>query len=151
VDVSAPFAAAVAVLAGVFIVVQATALGPLIRAVPPLVGALWVQVGGLVVVAVIVAVGPWSPTWPGTSLAAVAVLAGACTVGIVASIGAAVTPLGLATTLAVVTGVQLLLSLGLDATGLGGRTIPFDLWRLAGVVLIVGGVLLVFRGAGQGG
>jgi uncharacterized membrane protein YdcZ (DUF606 family) len=146
--VSTPLAAGVAILAGVFIVVQATVLAPLMRALSPLVGALWVQLGGLVVVAAIVAVGPWAVSWPDTRLIPLAVVAGACTVGIVASIGTAVSPLGLATTLAVVTGVQLLLGFLLDTLGASGRTIPFDLWRLAGIGLVVAGVLLVFRDAG---
>lgn len=140
-------AAALAVLVGVLVATQATALAPLTRQVPPVVAAFWSQLLGVAAATVLLLLTRQAPVWPGGAWP-LALLAGACTVGIVASIGAVVGPLGLATTLAVVTGAQLLLGLTLDAVGVTGRAIPLDLPRVGGAVLIVVGVLLVF-GRGQ--
>jgi bacterial/archaeal transporter family-2 protein len=76
--------------------------------------------------------------------APVGLLAGVAGVGIVTSIAIAVAPLGLAATLAVVTGVQLLLAFGLEAAGIAGPRVPVDPLRLLGAALLVVGVLLVF-------
>lgn len=140
-------AAALAVLVGVLVATQATALAPLTRQVSPVVAAFWSQLLGVAAATVLLLVTRQAPVWPGGAWP-LALVAGTCTVGIVASIGAVVGPLGLATTLAVVTGAQLLLGLILDAVGVTGRAIPLDLPRVGGAVLIVVGVLLVF-GRGQ--
>ncbi len=126
---------------------QASALGPLTRQVTPVVAAFWSQALGVVAAAALLLVTRQAPVWPG-SVAPLALVAGACTVGIVSSIGAIVGPLGLATTLAIVTGAQLMLALTLDTLGVAGRHIPLDAGRVAGALLIVVGVLLVF-GRGQ--
>lgn len=142
-----PIAAALAVFVGVLVATQATALSSLTREITPLVAAFWAQLFGVAVAAVLVLVTRQPFVWP-AGVAPYAVVVGMCTVGIVASIGAVVAPLGIATTLAVVTGAQLLLGLVLDALGATGRTIPMDAGRVVGAVLIVTGVLLVF-GRGQ--
>lgn len=142
-----PIATALAVFVGVLVATQATALAPLTRQVTPVVAAFWAQLLGVAVAAVLVLVTRQTLVWPG-SAAPLALVAGMCTVGIVASIGAVVAPIGIATTLAVVTGAQLLLGLVLDTLGVTGRTIPLDAGRVIGALLIVVGVLLVF-GRGQ--
>lgn len=142
-----PIAAALAVFVGVLVATQATALSSLTREISPVVAAFWAQLFGVAVAAVLVLVARQAFVWPGGA-APFALVAGMCTVGIVASIGAVVAPLGIATTLAVVTGAQLLLGLVLDAMGATGRTIPMDAGRVGGALLIVIGVLLVF-GRGQ--
>lgn len=144
---SVPLAAALALLTGVLVATQATALGPLTRQVTPVVAAFWSQLLGVAAAAALLLVTRQLPVWPG-GVAPLALVAGTCTVGIVASIGAVVGPLGLATTLAIVTGAQLLLGLALDTVGVAGRQIPLDPGRVAGAVLIVVGVWLVF-GRGQ--
>lgn len=144
---SVPLAAALALLTGVLVAIQATALGALTRQVTPVVAAFWSQVLGVAAAAALLLATRQAPVWPG-SVAPLALVAGACTVGIVSSIGASVGPLGLATTLAIVTGAQMLLALTLDTLGVAGRQIPLDPGRVAGAVLIVVGVLLVF-GRGQ--
>jgi bacterial/archaeal transporter family-2 protein len=145
-----PVAIGLAALAGLFVAVQAAGLGNLSRSVPPLVGAFWVQVFGVASAAVLVLLAPVGLTWPGAAVGW-AVLAGACAVGIVASIGAAVTPLGLAATLAIVTAAQLLIGLGLDAAGITGRSVAMSPSRLLGAVLIVAGVVLVLGRADAAG
>lgn len=138
-----PIAAALAVLVGVLVATQATALAPLTRQVSPVVAAFWSQLLGVASAAALLLVTRQPLVWPGGA-APWALVAGTCTVGIVASVGAVVGPLGLATTLAVVTGAQLLLAVVLDSIGVAGRHIPLDVGRVAGVLLIVVGVLLVF-------
>jgi bacterial/archaeal transporter family-2 protein len=67
---------------------------------------------------------------------------------LVTGIAVAVAGLGLASTLAVVTGVQLLVGFALEASGILGRTIPLDPVRLIGAFLLVAGAyLVVSRGA----
>lgn len=146
--VSVPFAIGLAALAGLLVASQAFGLGPLTRAVPPIVGAFWVQVSGVVAASVAVLVAPVTLTWPGPAIGW-AILGGVCAVGIVASIAAAVTPLGLAATLATVTAAQLLAGLVFDAAGLTGRPVALSLPRVLGAVLIVVGVVLVL-GRGDG-
>jgi uncharacterized membrane protein YdcZ (DUF606 family) len=62
---------------------------------------------------------------------------------LVTGIALAVGGLGLASTLAVVTGVQLLLAFALESTGFLGRVVALDPVRLGGAALIVAGVFLV--------
>ncbi len=142
----APLAVGLAILAGVFVAAQSAALAPLGRAVPPLVGALWVQVAGLLTASVAVFLSPVKLAWPGAAIGW-AVLGGACAVGIVSAIGAAVSPLGLAATLAIVTASQLLMGLLLDLVGVTGRSVALTPTRILGALLIVVGVVLVL---GQG-
>lgn len=138
-----PMAAGLAAFVGVLVAVQATALAPLTRQVSPVVAAFWSQVFGVASAVALLLVTRQALVWPSGAVPW-AVVAGACTVGIVASIGTVVGPLGLATTLAVVTGAQLLLGLALDTVGASGREIPLDASRVVGALLIVAGVLLVF-------
>lgn len=137
-----------AVSAGTFIALQSGLIGGFGERVSPITVAFWVHLAGLVAAAVGVVV-----TGSGWQVAAVrefpiGLFAGVLGVGIVTTIAIAVAPLGLGSTLAIVTGVQLLLAFGLEATGVLGRTVALDPLRIVGAVLITGGVLLVF-GRGQ--
>lgn len=137
-------ASAVAVLGGVLIATQASLLGPFGRAMHPLAASVWINVAGAVVGVLLLAVLPVGWGLAGLRSFPWGLLGGVCGVGIVAAIGAAVTPLGVGTTLAVATGTQLLVAFGVDALGLAGPTIPLEPSRLLGAVLLVAGAVLVF-------
>lgn len=145
-----PAAAALTVLAGILVAVQAAALGPLTRAVPPVLAAFWSQLLGVVAAVALVLASRTAIVWPGGA-AAWAVVAGACTVGIVTVIGSVVGSLGLAVTLATVTAAQLFTGLALDAVGVSGRTVPLNAARVLGAVLIIAGVALLFGRTGAAG
>jgi len=71
-------------------------------------------------------------------------LYGAC---FVAAMAFAAPRLGLATTLTVAIATQLATALVLDHFGLLGlKVAPISLWKVAGVVLVLAGVVLVLRG-----
>ncbi|MFN2557120.1 MAG: DMT family transporter [Nitriliruptorales bacterium] len=142
---SMPFAGGLAVLAGVLVAVQAGLLGPFARHVQPFVAGFWVHAAGAVFAAAAVAATGLSWGWSGIVAFPWGLAAGLAGVGIVASIGAAVVPLGLGTTIVVVTATQLAVALVLDAVGMSGRVVPITVSRLLGVVLVVAGALLVFN------
>lgn len=133
-----------ALAAGTFIALQASLIGGFGERVPALTVALWVHVAGTI--AALVGVLATGAGWQLAAVRAfpVGLLAGVFGVGIVATVAVAVAPLGLGTTLAIVTGTQLLLAFGLEASGVLGRSVPLDPLRIVGTLLIVGGVLLVF-------
>ncbi len=132
-----------AVIAGIFIAAQSAIIGVLGGRMPPFVAATWVHLGGLAfgIVGILVArlgfhVGemrqaPWG------------LLAGVFGMVLVTSIAVAVGGAGLASTLAVVTGVQLLVGFVIESTGLIGRAVALDPVRVGGAALIVAGVYLV--------
>lgn len=141
---SQPSAAGLAVLVGVFVAVQAVILGILERHQGPLAAATWVYASGAVVgVAVLVAArAGWG--WHGAGTLGWALVAGVCGVGIVAGIAAVVAPLGLGTTLVIITATQLVLGLALDAVGATGRVVPLTAPRVLGVLLVTVGAVLMF-------
>lgn len=132
-----------AVIAGILIAVQTTLIGALGARMSPFVAAVWVHFGGLVfgVIGVLVSrigfqVGalrqaPWG------------LLAGVAGMLLVTSVAVAVGGAGLASTLAVVTGVQMLVGFAIESSGLVGRAMALDPARLAGAGLIVVGVYLI--------
>ncbi len=136
-------AVAAAVLAGVLIAVQSAIIGAVGSRLNPFVAAMWIHVGGLAfgVVGVLVArVGfqvevirqvPW------------ALLAGVCGMLLVTGIAVAVGGIGLASTLATVTGIQLLVGFGIETFQLADRALALDPVRVGGAALIVIGVYLV--------
>jgi uncharacterized membrane protein YdcZ (DUF606 family) len=137
-----------AVAAGTFIALQSGLIGVFGTRVPAITVALWVHVAGTVAALVGVVA-----TDAGFHLGVVRVhpvglLAGVFGVGIVTSVAVAVAPLGLGSTLAILTGTQLLLAFGLEAAGVLGPVVRFDPLRVVGAALIVAGVLLIF-GRGQ--
>jgi bacterial/archaeal transporter family-2 protein len=141
--VTGPLALALAVLAGVFVAIQAAALAPLTRVVPPVVAAFWAQVLGVMTAAALVLVSRTQLAWPGSAWPW-ALVAGSCTIVIIASVGAAVTPLGLAVAVGTVTAAQLVTGLLLDTAGATGRAVPLTPARVLGAVLIVAGAALLF-------
>lgn len=141
---SIPFAAGLAVLAGALVAVQAALLGPFGRHLHPLVAAFWVHAAGGAFAAAAVAATRLGWGWSGVAAYPWGLAAGLAGIGIVASIAASVTPLGLATTIVVVTATQLAVGLVLDALGMAGRVVPITASRIFGVVLVVAGALLVF-------
>lgn len=141
-----------AMLAGVLIAVQSAIIGAAGERLNPLVASTWVHVGGLAVGVLIVALS----SRLGFQFAVVreipwVLLGGVAGLLLVTGIAVAVAGLGLASTLAVVTGVQLLVGFALEASGLLGRTIALDPARLVGAGLLVAGAyLVVSRAPGAG-
>jgi bacterial/archaeal transporter family-2 protein len=141
------FAVPAAVIAGTLIAIQSALIGAFGDRVNPFVASVWVHLGGLAfgVVGVLVArlgfevevvrQAPWG------------LLAGVAGFLLVSAIAVAVGGLGLASTLAIVTGVQLLVGFVLESSGIVGRAVALDPVRLGGAALIVAGVYLV---AGRG-
>jgi len=132
-----------AIIAGALVAIQSAILGAFGARLDPFVAATWVHVGGLAfgVTAVLVTrrsfafeavrAAPWGP------------LAGVAGVLLITGVAIAVGGIGLASTLAVVTGAQLLVGVALEATSGGARTIAVDPLRIGGALLIGAGVYLV--------
>lgn len=132
-----------AVIAGTLIAFQSALIGVFGSQVHPFVAATWVHGAGLVFGLVGVLV-----TRHGLEVAAVrqaplGLLAGVAGMLLVTAIAVAVGGAGLATTLAIVTAVQLLVGFALEATGFIGRAVAVDPVRIGGAILIVVGVVLV--------
>lgn len=138
-----------ALLTGVLVAVQAAVIGAFGAAVHPFVASVWVHFGGLAFGMVALVVLRLSPDLVGVRQAPWGLLAGVIGVLLVTGVATAIGGLGLGTTLAVVTGTQLLVAFGLEAAGVGGRTIPIDPVRVLGAALIVVGVLMVFARRGS--
>ncbi len=132
-----------AVAAGTLIAVQSAIIGAFGARLHPFVASTWVHVGGLIfaVVGVLVArLGfqadvvrqtPWG------------LLAGVAGVLLVACVAIAVGGVGLASALAIITGVQLLVGFAIESSGILGRAVAIDPVRVGGALLIVAGVYLV--------
>ncbi|MFA9444223.1 DMT family transporter [Egicoccus sp. AB-alg6-2] len=133
-----------ALLAGTLIAIQSAIIGVFGENLNPFVAAVWVHVGGLAFGVLGVLVAPRL----GFELAAVrqapwGLLAGVAGMLLVTGIAVAVGGLGLASTLAIVTGMQLVVGFALEATGLIGRAVALDPVRVVGALLIVAGVYVV--------
>ncbi len=145
------YALPAAIFAGTLIAIQTAIVGAFAERLNPFVASTWVHLGGLVFAAVGVLVARLGFQTDVVRQAPWGLLAGVAGVLLVTGIAIAVGGIGLASTLAIVTGVQLLVGFGLEASGLLGRTVPFDPVRLGGAALIVLGVYLVAgRGPGVG-
>lgn len=137
------------VVTGLLIAGQSAILGPFGTRVPPIVAATWVHVGGLLFAVTVLAVTRTDPRFAAVRAAPWGLLAGVAGVLLVAGITYTIGGLGLASTLALVTGVQLLAGFGLEAAGPVGRALALDPVRLGGAALIVVGVwAVVSRGPG---
>lgn len=132
-----------AILAGVLIAIQSAIIGAFGGRVSPFVVAFWVHVGGLVFGFVGVLVARLDFRVAEVRQAPWVLIAGICGMLLVTGIAIAVGGLGLASTLAIVTGVQLVVGFGLEATGIVGRAVALDPVRVGGAALIVAGVYLV--------
>ena len=133
-----------AILAGTLIAIQSAIIGAFGESINPFVAAVWVHLGGLVFGVVGVLVAPRL----GFELSAVrqapwGLLAGVAGMLLVTGIAVAVGGLGLASTLAIVTGMQLLVGFVLEATGIVGTRVAVDPVRILGALVIVAGVYLV--------
>lgn len=144
-------ALAAAVIAGILVAVQTAILGAFGTRLDPFVAATWVHVGGLTFGIVGVLVTGRGFALPAVRAAPWGLLAGVAGVLLVTGIALAAGRIGIASTLAVVTGAQLLGGYVLEATGVTGRVVALDPLRLGGAALIVVGVWLVLaRGAAPG-
>ncbi|MFA9429751.1 DMT family transporter [Egicoccus sp. AB-alg2] len=133
-----------AIAAGTLIAIQSAIIGAWGQSLHPFTAAVWVHLGGLVFGVVGVLVAPRL----GFELTAVrqapwGLLAGVAGMLLVTGIAVAVGGLGLASTLAVVTGVQLIVGFALEVTGVVGRSVALDPVRVGGALLIVAGVYVV--------
>lgn len=144
-------ATASAVFAGVLIAAQAAILGAFGERLNPYVASLWVHVGGLVFGLVGVTVARLGFHLDVVRQAPWGLLAGVAGFLLVGGIAVAVSGIGLASTLATVTAVQLLVGFVLEATGILGRAVALDPVRVGGAMLMIAGVyLVVSRGPGVG-
>jgi uncharacterized membrane protein YdcZ (DUF606 family) len=141
------FALIAAAVAGMLIAFQTALIGVFGAQVHPFVAATWVHGAGLVFGVVGVSVSRLGFQADVVRQAPLGLLAGVAGMLLVTAIAVAVGGAGLATTLAMVTGVQLLVGFVLEATGFLGRAVAVDPVRIGGAVLIVVGVAIV---AGRG-
>ncbi len=132
-----------AIFAGVLIATQSAILGAFGQRLHPFVASTWVHVGGVAfgLIGVLVArlgfhVEVVRRAWWG-------LLAGVAGVLLVTGITIAVGGIGLASTLATVTGVQLLVGFAIETVRVADRAVTLDPLRLVGAALIVAGVYLV--------
>jgi bacterial/archaeal transporter family-2 protein len=132
-----------AVFAGVLIAIQVAIIGALGERMHPFVAATWVHVGGAAFGLVAVLLVRLGVDLPAIRQAPWGLFAGVAGMLLVTGMAVAVSGLGLASTLAIVTGVQLLVGFGLEATGVIGRTVVLDPLRVGGALLIVVGVYVV--------
>jgi uncharacterized membrane protein YdcZ (DUF606 family) len=137
----------VAVLAGIaagtLIAMQTAIISAFGERLPAFVVATWVHVGGLAFALAAVALTRTNLQVAVVRAAPWGLLAGVAGVLLITGIAIAVGGLGLASTLALVTGVQLLVGFGLESSGLAGRIVALDPVRLGGAALIVIGVYVV--------
>ena len=136
-----------AIAACVLIASQAAIIGAFGATMHPFTAALWVHVGGMLFGITALLVTRSSFEVAALRQAPWGLIAGVAGMLLVTGIAVAVSGIGLASTLAIVTGVQLLLGLVLESTGILGRVVALDPLRVGGAALIVLGVLLV---AGRG-
>jgi uncharacterized membrane protein YdcZ (DUF606 family) len=141
--VAVPVALTAAIIAGILVAAQTAVLGVWGARMPALVAAAWVQVAGAVAGVVLVLVTRSDPSLAAVRGAPWGLAAGVAGILLVTGITMAVGGIGIASTLAIVTGVQLLAAFALETAGIGGRTVALDPGRVLGALLIVVGVHLV--------
>lgn len=144
-----PIATSAAIFAGVLIALQAAILGAFGERLNPFVASLWVHAGGLLFGLVAVTVARLGFHVDVVRQAPWGLLAGVAGFLLVGGIAVAVGGIGLASTLAIVTAVQLLVGFTLETTGVLGRVVALDPVRVGGAALMIAGVyLVVSRGPG---
>lgn len=132
-----------AVIAGILIAVQSAILGAFGARLHPFVAATWVHVGGVIFGVAGVMIGRFGFHLDVVRAAPWGLLAGVAGVLLVTGIAIAVGGIGLASTLATVTAVQLLVGFGIETFQLANRALALDPLRLFGGAMIVVGVYLV--------
>ena len=131
------------IAAGTLIAVQTAIISAFGERLPAFVVATWVHVGGLAFALGAVALSRTDLRFDVVRTAPGGLLAGVAGVLLITGIAVAVGGLGVASTLALVTGVQLLVGFGLEWAGIAGRAVALDPVRLGGAALIVIGVYVV--------
>jgi uncharacterized membrane protein YdcZ (DUF606 family) len=131
------------VAAGTLIAIQSAILGAFGERLPAFVVATWIHLGGLAFAVAVLLLTRTDPQVAVVRTAPWGLLAGVAGVLLITAITYAIGGLGLASTLALVTGVQLLVGFGLEATGVLGRAVALDPVRVGGAALIVLGVYAV--------
>lgn len=137
------FALGAAIVAGILIAVQSAMLGAFGARLHPFVAATWVHVGGLAFGIAGVLIGRLGFHFDVVRAAPWGLLAGVAGVLLVTGIAIAVGGIGLASTLATVTAVQLLVGFGIETFQVADRALALDPLRLSGAAMIVVGVYLV--------
>ncbi|MEX2324768.1 MAG: DMT family transporter [Nitriliruptoraceae bacterium] len=132
-----------AVFAGTLIALQSVIVGAFGQRLHPFVAALWIHAGGLVFGAVVVLIGRMGLHVHVVRQAPWGLLAGVAGMLLVTGIAVAVAGLGLASALATVTGVQLLIGFGIEVARSPAPLTAATPARLVGALLIVAGVYLV--------
>ena len=132
-----------AALAGLLIAIQATLIGAFGSRMNPFVAAMWVHLAGAVFGAVGILAARLGFATGAVRQAPWGLLAGVAGMLLVTCVAVAVGGAGLATTLAIVTGVQLLAGMAIEVSGVLGRAVALDPVRVGGAALIVAGVYLV--------
>ena len=131
------------VAAGTLIALQTAIISAFGERLPPFVVATWVHVGGLAFALGAVLLSRTDLRFAVVRSAPWGLFAGVAGVLLITGIAVAVGGLGIASTLALVTGVQLLVGFGLEWAGIAGRAVALDPVRLGGAALIVIGVYVV--------
>jgi uncharacterized membrane protein YdcZ (DUF606 family) len=137
------FAVLAGIAAGTLIALQTAIISAFGERLPAFVVATWVHVGGLAFALVAVLLTRTDLQVAVVRAAPWGLLAGVAGVLLITGVAIAVGGLGLASTLALVTGVQLLVAFGLESSGLAGRIVALDPVRIGGAALIVVGVYVV--------
>ena len=132
-----------AVAAGTLIAVQSAIIGAFGARLHPFVASTWVHVGGLIFAVVGVLVARLGFQVDVVRQTSWGLLAGVAGVLLVACVAIAVGGVGLASALAIITGVQLLVGFAIESSGILGRAVAVDPVRVGGALLIVAGVYLV--------
>lgn len=132
-----------AVATGALIAIQSAMIGAFGARMNPFVTSTWVHIGGLAFALVGVTVARLGLDFGAVRAAPWGPLAGVAGVLLVAGIAVAVGGIGLASALATITGVQLLVGFAIETWRLADRTVALDPLRIGGAVLIVVGVYLV--------
>jgi bacterial/archaeal transporter family-2 protein len=138
---------AAAIVAGVLIAIQGSLLGAMGERMHPFVAATWVHIAGLAFALVGILAARLGLQVDAIRQAPWGLLAGVAGMLLVTAIVVAVSGMGLASTLATVTGVQLLFGFTIEAVRATDRMAALDPLRLSGAALIVVGVYLVLSRA----
>lgn len=132
-----------AIIAGLLIAIQSAIIGAFGDRISPFVIAFWVHVGGLTFGFIGVLISRVGFSVDVVRQAPWIMLGGVAGMLLVTGISIAIGGIGLASTLAIVTGVQLIAGFLIESSGIVGRATAMDPVRLGGAALIVAGVYLV--------
>jgi uncharacterized membrane protein YdcZ (DUF606 family) len=132
-----------AIVTGLLIAIQSAIIGAFGDRISPFVIAFWVHVGGLTFGFVGILVSRLGFQVGVVRQAPWIMLAGVAGMLLITGISIAIGGVGLASTLAIVTGVQLIGGFLIESSGIVGPSVALDPVRLGGAALIVAGVYAV--------